>query len=391
VYGRRTAGIAGALALCAALLAPAAPAAPAATREPLRDARASSGDPGRAFDSAVRPRPAALQAMVRQSSRRFASAANEFQISSDGYGPAAVESVAATLRSLDHGPELARLDVFVATPEEIRRSCGATVVACYVPADEEMVVSGVDRPVAGVPRDFAIAHEYGHHIANSQSAVDRMRLGGASASSVSSLQIGTLRWATYERVCQLTRRGRLFPGDQGAHYWENPEEAFAQSYARLNRPDAGVSWQYTPLLQPTGAALAKIHADVVRPWSGPAEDEWSAGVAAPPSSSGTAAEVRAGQVALGPGKVVGESPWVATHGIRTPLDGPVSVSVRAADGAPLALALRDAEHDRVLARTATDAAGEAHLSYSNCGHASLRLEVRATSSAATFRAAIARP
>jgi hypothetical protein len=90
------------------------------------------------------------------------------------------------------------------------------------------------------------------------------------------------RWATYERVCQLTRRGRLFPGNQGAHYWQDPEEAFAQSYARLNRPDDRVSWQYTPLLRPTPAALAKIHADVAHPWSGPVEATWDGSVTAPP-------------------------------------------------------------------------------------------------------------
>jgi hypothetical protein len=326
--------------------------------------------------------------MVRRSAQRYAVAAGEFRISSDAYGPAAIDPIAATLRSLDHGPELARLSVFVATPEEIRRACGATVIACYVPADEEMVVSGIDRPVAGVSRDFAIAHEYGHHIANSQAGSDPAGL--SPDSSVSSLRAGTLRWATYERICQLTRRGRLHPGDQGAHYWENPEEAFAQSYATLNRPGAGVGWQYTSLLRPTAIALAKIHADVVRPWSGPVEVGWSGSVLAPPRRSG-AGEVRAGRVALGAGEVAGRPPWIAAQIVRTPLDGPVSVSLQTADGAPLTLVLRDPVRGRVLARASTGPAGEAHLSYANCGHASLRLEAHATSSAAAFQAVIERP
>ena len=367
-----------AVALSAAALGAIVPASPAATREPLRDALAAARHPARAFDSAVRPRPAALRAMVRQSARRYASAANEFQISSDSYGAAAVESVAAVLRSLDHGPEMAELNVFVATPEQIREACGAEVVACYFPSGDEMVVSGVDRPVAGVPRDFAIAHEYGHHIANT-------RDGGA----LPAIEAGTVRWATYERVCQLTRRGRLFPGNQGAHYWEDPEEAFAQSYAHLSLPAARVSWQYTPLLRPTAVSLAKIHADVAHPLSGPVDESWGGSIAAPqPTAS---AGVRSGPVGIAAGHAVGDPPGFASHLVRTPLDGPVTVSLQAAESARLALTVRDPVHGRVLARAATGSDGGARIAYSNCGHAALLLEVRATSGPAEFQAAIARP
>ena len=354
MYGRRTARLAAALALSAVALAGIAPASPAATREPLRDALAAARHPARAFDSAVRPRPAALRAMVRRSARRYASAANEFQISSDSYGAAELESVAAVLRSLDHGPEMAELSVFVATPEQIREACGAEVVACYFPSADEMVVSGVDRPVAGVPRDFAIAHEYGHHIANT-------RGGGA----LPAIEAGTVRWATYERVCQLTRHGRLFPGNQGAHYWEDPEEAFAQSYAHLSLPAARVSWQYTPLLRPTAVSLAKIHADVAHPVTGPVETSWNGSLAAPIS--------------------------IDSRQIPTPLDGRVSVALQTTVGAQLSVTLRDAASDRTLARAVTDAGGGARIAYSNCGHAALRLEVRATSGPADFQAAITRP
>ena len=301
MYGRRTTRLAAALALGAVALAGIAPASPAATREPLRDALASARDPARAFDSAVRPRPAALRAMVRRSARRYASAADEFQISSDSYGAAELESVAAVLRSLDHGPEMAELSVFVATPEQIREACGAEVVACYFPSADEMVVSGVDRPVAGVPRDFAIAHEYGHHIANT-------RGGGA----LPAIEAGTVRWATYERVCQLTRRGRLFPGNQGAHYWEDPEEAFAQSYAHLSLPAARVSWQYTPLLRPTAVSLAKIHADVAHPR--PARStKAGAAIAAPAPQPAASAGVRSGPVGIAAGHAVGDPIAIASR------------------------------------------------------------------------------
>jgi hypothetical protein len=324
--------------------------------------------------------------MTQRSEARFSAAGGEFQISSIYYGAAEVASVAETLRSLDHGAEMASLSVFVATPEEIRETCGATVMACYMPSEEEMVVSGVDRPVAGVPRDFAIAHEYGHHIANSEA-------GGPYPA----IDAGTIRWATYERVCQLTRSGRLFPGDQGAHYWEDPEEAFAQSYAHLADPGARVSWQYTPLLQPTMSSLAKIHDDIAHPWTGPVTLAWTGAVAGPPAAAtpdrAAAPMTRSpsGVYAVGSARAAGRPSWTDSRLIHTPLDGQVSISLRSPSAVPLDVTLRDSVDDHVLARTATDPSGRATLVYSNCGHASLRLEVRSTETAAAFRAAITRP
>lgn len=375
MYGRISNGFAAALVLAAILFAASAASSAAATREPMRDVLAAARHPAPAVDSVVGPRPVNLRA-----GGRYAGAGGEFEISSGHYGAAEVESVAATLRSLDHGPEMATLSVYVATPEEIAQACGGTVVACYLAATREMVVSGIDRAVAGVPRDFAIAHEYGHHIANSQ-------LGDAYPA----IDAGTIRWATYERVCQLTRRGRLFPGNQGPHYWQDPEEAFAQSYAHLNWPRAGVSWQYTPLLQPSAAALAKIHADIERPWSGPVETTWSGTVTAAPVEQPAPSGVSSGPVGIGAAKAVGDTSWVDSSPLRTPLDGPVSVSLQAPAGAQLALTLHEGDNGRALASARTSPAGSAQLSYMNCGHAALRLEVRSIAGGASFQAAIARP
>jgi hypothetical protein len=347
--------------LCAALAAAGtglallvAPASGEVSREPLSQALFGAQHAAPAHGSSAHPsRSAAVKAMNQHSTRRYAAAASEFEIASTHYDAAAVESVAAALRSLDHGPEMAELSVYVATAEEIQGICGATVIACYAPSLKRMVVSGEARSVAGVSRDFAIAHEYGHHIANSQ-------LGG----SIPAIESGTIRWATYERVCQLTRKKRLYPGDQGAHYWENPEEAFAQSYAQLNQPDAGFSWQYTPLLKPTSASLAKIRADVNRPWRGPVTVGWTGMIAGPT--------------------------WAASRTIRTPLDGAVSVSLQAPASTILSITLREASSGRALARESTDESGAAVLSLSNCGRPALRLEVR-SGGAAPFQATIERP
>lgn len=320
--------------------------------------------------------------MTQRDARRYAAQGQEFSISSAHYGAAEIQSVADTLRSLDHGPEIAELSVYVASPEEIRSLCGATVVACYVPADMEMVVSGVDRAVAGVPRDFAIAHEYGHHIANTR--------GGSGP--YQPLQAGTIRWATYERVCQLTRQHRLFPGNQGPHYWQDPEEAFAQSYAHLSRPDDSVSWQYTSLLAPDQTALAKIHADVAHPWRGPVTRAWSGRVAVPPRRPGPGRTARRGRAALAGGRSVGPRPWVAERLLRTPLDGTVSLTVDATGEAPLQVEMRDPDSGRVLGRGVASPGAPASLSFTNCGRSAVRLEVRNLGAAeADFSASVSRP
>jgi hypothetical protein len=294
-----------------------------------------------------------------------------------------VQQVVDVLAGLHHGPELSQLSVYVATPEEIVATCGAGVVACYLPAQKRMVVSGVDQRVAGVPRDFAIAHEYGHHIANSQ------------GSDGEALVRGTLRWATHEKVCQYTRARKLFPGDQGAHYFDNPEEAFAQSFALLNMPDANVAWQYSPLLRPTRASLAMIRADVTRPWSGPATLGWSGEVDAVPPVALAARPATAGagarRVGLGVARAIGPKPWVAERRLRAPLDGNVEVTVSAPQGAAYGVVLRDASTRRILARAATGDAGTADFIYPNCGHSALEIEVRSLQGGGPFTAKIVKP
>ncbi len=353
----------------------------AGTREPLALARAALRDPGAAIDAVTHPSPRALAAAERHRNRAVAAAAGGVRITSTSYGADEMASIAAVLQRLDHGAELAQLSVYVATPAEISEICGATVVACYLPSEMEMVVSGLDRPVAGVPRDFAIAHEYGHHIANSQAGV-----------AAAPIDVGTIRWATYERVCQFTRSHKLFPGDQGAHYWEDPEEAFAESYAHLNEPASRVSWQYTPLLAPSSASLAKIRADVVHPWSGPVSANIS-GTVAEPAPLPPPHRVTAGAGAgLDSAVVAGTPPWIATQEIRTPLDGTVSVSVQAPPGVELAVALRsDEAGGEALARGVGPAGGTIELAYANCGRSSLTLEVRSIHGAGPFQATVVRP
>ncbi len=308
-----------------------------------------------------------------------AGASASATVRSTHYGQAEIARVESILAGLQHGAEMSQLSVYVATPTEIAASCGATVVACYFPAEMEMVVSGRERSVAGVPPPFAIAHEYGHHIANTQSSdLPSQRSGG------------TMRWATYERVCQFIRTRQLHPSGAAAHYWRDPEEAFAQAYAHLNQPQARVSWQFSPLLRPSTAALAKIQADVSRPWSGPVTRTFAGSVAvsrAGPGGRGAAG----GRGAVGAATALDGPPSLFRSTVRTPLDGRVEVTVAAPAGTDLAVSLRDPDGDRVLSRARTGEDGSASLGLESCGYPSLRLEVRSLGSASRFVARVTRP
>jgi hypothetical protein len=368
-----------------ALVLPAA--ASATTREPLSLFHEELRDPSAGLEASARTNPRALARAEAVAATVVPGEPGTPQISSYAYGPEEVGAVLAALEALPHGPELARLSVLVATPEELTSICGEGVLACYFPADEEMVVSGDPGPAGGVPRDFAIAHEYGHHIAD---AAEQAAAAAAGGSPLAPLASGTLRWATYERVCQLTRAGRLFPGDQGAHYWDDPEEAFAETYAELADPAGAVSWQFTPLLAPSRASLAKVRADLLRPWSGPVSRTLSGELAAPPSRR-PAAPTGDGPESIGAAAVVGTPPWEARRSFSTPLDGDVAVTLTAPATAEVSFSLRDAGTGRVLAHGRAEPGQSREISYSNCGRDDLSLVVRSVHGAGSFEAIVRRP
>ena len=62
-------------------------------------------------------------------------------------------------------------------------------------------------------------------------------------------------------------RRKLFPGNQGAHYFDDPGEGFADGYAHLHFPST--PWRYNALLRPTTALSEAIRRDVETPWTGP--------------------------------------------------------------------------------------------------------------------------
>ena len=204
--------------------------------------------------------PAARAASARAPARTYTTV-DGYSVEIESSASYAVDSAADQgvvdfLASRLHGPELADLRVYVGPPPEIQRLCGGhpRVVACYSIAEGRMFVPG--ESVAGIPVEYPITHEYGHHVASRR-----------SNNPWFAIDWGAKYWASAMRVCTLVQRGLLFPGNQGEHYREDPGEGFADGYAHLHYPDA--PWYFNELMRPGPAELAAIRRDVLRPWSGP--------------------------------------------------------------------------------------------------------------------------
>jgi hypothetical protein len=205
------------------------------------------------------PRAARIAA-ARSTTRAYATA--------DGYtvrietspsyrvDPVADQGVADFLGSRLHGPELGRLSVYVGSPGEIRRLCGGgpLVVACYSIGESRMYVPG--EAVRGVPVEYPLTHEYGHHVASWR-----------SNNPWDALDWGAKHWASAVRVCTHVDKGLLFPGNQGAHYRDDPGEGFADGFAHLHYPE--MPWHYNALMRPGPLEFEAIRRDVLDPWWGP--------------------------------------------------------------------------------------------------------------------------
>jgi hypothetical protein len=253
-----------------ALLASAATAADAATLAPV--------DPSAPATTAPATGPVRDRVIARRSPRAHASvgagsthayrtpdgAVVEVQLSQSfadtEENRAGAQSFVDFLATRVHGSELGKLRMFVGTPAEVNAECGGDsgVQACYVGGERRMYVPSTDPGDGRSPytREYVMTHEYGHHIA----AYRRN-------DPFSAINWGPKYWASYKLICAGVFGGRYFPGDQGAHYLDDPGEGWADSYAHLHFPN--VPFQFNRGFAPDAGAFAAIRRDVLTPWNGP--------------------------------------------------------------------------------------------------------------------------
>ena len=127
-------------------------------------------------------------------------------------------------------------------------------MACYATDEDRMYVPG--ESTHGVPVEYALTHEYGHHLASWR-----------SNNPWDALDWGAKHWASEMRVCAHVARGRLFPGNQGAHYLRDPGEGFADGYAHLHYPERALAVRLDLASRPR-----RVRGDPprrARPWTGP--------------------------------------------------------------------------------------------------------------------------
>jgi hypothetical protein len=266
------------------------------------------------------------------------------------------QAIASTVGTFIHGPEVNLLTVQLDTPFQLGFDCGFDAQACYFGGENKIVLSGNADPARdSASREFVLAHEYGHHVAQHRDN---------PAPFPAAIDWGTERWSSVEDVCQGHRARAFFPGDEGYHYYEDPGEAFAEAFAFNRFPAAAVEWAWAPALRPGAAAFRAIRRDTLRPWLG------------------RTSFAITGRVPRG-GVVVRE--------FRTPFDGLVSVSPAGSRGRGYELAIRD-RAGKVLRSTRRGVASRQRLDYTVCGQSRLRVEVRAKGRAGRpFRLTVQRP
>jgi hypothetical protein len=267
------------------------------------------------------------------------------------------QALADFLGTLIHGSEMELLTLQLDTPSQIEFDCGYGAEACYFTSENKIVLSGDGEAGSdGASREFILAHEYGHHVAHH-------RLSPAPFPAA--IDWGPPRWASVENVCQGARAGTLFPGNEGTHYFSDPGEAFAESFARYRFPNSGVGWRYLAALKPGPAAFEAIRRDTLEPWLG--RSSFLLSGVAPPAGSGA-----------------------VVKSFRTPLDGAVSLRpARFRRRYRLSL-LGPAGH--VLRSTREGLSLRHQLNFTVCGQSRLRLQIHSDRHAGeAFRLQVQRP
>ncbi len=268
------------------------------------------------------------------------------------------QQIADFVGTLIHGPEIDLLTVQLDTPFQVGFDCGFDAESCYYSGGNKIVLSGDETVDSdGASRDYVLAHEYGHHVAQHREVPPPFP---------AAINWGPEHWSSYEHVCRGKRDGALFPGNEGTHYYQDPGEAWAESFAHYRFPEAPVKWDWIPSLKPNAAAFRAIREDTLHPWRGR-----------------TSFKLR--------GRAAGRAGGATVESFRTPLDGEVSLGPVGEPGLGYQLSLRNPS-GKVLRSSRGGATFHHRLDYTVCGQPRLRVAVRSTRRGGEgFRLTVQRP
>ncbi len=227
------------------------------------------------------------------------------------------------------------------TPDQLATDCGFGAQACYYSGQNQIVISGDPAPGPdGATRDFVLAHEYGHHVAQHRRV---------PAPFPAAIDWGTERWSSYEHVCKGRRSGAYFPGNEGSRYKDDPGEAFAESFAFNRFPNARLKWEYVSSLKPNARAFEAVRRDVLSPW-------------------------RRRKTLVFGGRLPDRGVATAIRTFRAPLDGKVSVRLAGSGGFHFEVLLRNRAGRRLRSSRGVDAGRE--IGVTACGQAKMQAGVR---------------
>jgi hypothetical protein len=168
-----------------------------------------------------------------------------------------LQSTANLFDGFVHDSELGVVTIYLAPIDEIHAACMSDKAdSCIDPSNDTIYLVG-QPPADGTPVEEIAAHEYGHAIA----------LARATAWSGSAYNTGPEYWASYENVCRRTVAGTAFPGDEGAHYGQNPGEAWADTNRILNGGSRSI-WQFDVGFFPNATDLRLAKQDILQEWNG---------------------------------------------------------------------------------------------------------------------------
>jgi hypothetical protein len=252
-----------------------------------------------------------------------------------------------------HGPEIATIQVYVATLARVQQTCGQSALGCY--GSNRLIFMSSDLP--GITARAVLTHEYGHHIAQSRDNTPWR-----------AVEYGPKRWSTVVGVCSRTASGELAPGDEGARYTLNPGEAWAEDYRVLNERLQGLQETFWGVVDrrfyPDQAILDAVAQDVTAPWAGPALSTMSESFTA----RGTGRGFR----------------------IATPLDGTFRVTLNAPRNSRLTLRVVDPATGKVLGASTVGGRVQS-VETSVCGQRTLQAQVKRLRGSGPFTLAVSKP